>query len=304
MGIQRIETASYVVDDLDICIRFFTDLGLTPRARSERRAEFTTQTGQVVALALDPDPWLPPPVEDGPGIREIVWGVDTAEEVGRIVSSVAADREVTEVDGVFHTVDESGFGLGLTVASAVVPDTAPVRGNVSGHVVRWNEGIAAPPAQVRPLRICHVAWNIEKAGREEAVAFYTDRLGFRVTDLVKPMGAFMQAPGDDDQHTALLCWRPDRASTNHTSYEVASMDQVILGGNQMIAAGWQEARRLGRHTVGSNFFRFVHNPAGGRVELAADMDRVDDTYGPNVHEETPPHHLWTLEMNPSARERP
>lgn len=303
MGIQRIETASYVVDDLDTCVRFFTDFGLAPRARTERRAELTTQTGQVVALTLDPDPWLPPPVEDGPGIREIVWGVDTAEELARIVALVEIDRDVTEVDGVFHTVDESGFGLGLTVAEIAKPATDPVVGNVSGHVMRWNEAVAAPPAQVRPLRICHVAWNIEKAGREEAVAFYTDRLGFRVTDLVKPMGAFMQAPGDDDQHTALLCWRPDRAGTNHTSYEVASMDQVILGGNQMIAAGWQEARRLGRHTVGSNFFRFVHNPAGGRVELAADMDRVDDTYGPNIHEETPPHHLWTLEMNPSARER-
>jgi hypothetical protein len=49
--------------------------------------------------------------------------------------------------------------------------------------------------------------------------------------------------------------------------------------------------------MGSNFFRFIHNPAGGRVEYAADMDRVDDSYGPRVHETTPPHHLWTLQSN-------
>ena len=91
------------------------------------------------------------------------------------------------------------------------------------------------------------------------------------------MGVFMQIEGDDDQHNFLLCHRPDRAGTNHTSYEVSGFDDVIEGGNHMIEKGWREARRLGRHTVGSNVFRFVHCPAGGRVEYAADMDRVDDT---------------------------
>jgi hypothetical protein len=41
----------------------------------------------------------------------------------------------------------------------------------------------------------------------------------------------------------------------------------------------------------------VHAPCGGRVELAADMDRVDDTYGTRVHETAPPHHIWTLRTN-------
>ena len=26
------------------------------------------------------------------------------------------------------------------------------------------------------------------------------------------------------------------------------------------------------------------------------MDRVDDSYGPNDHEDTPPHHIWTLQL--------
>ena len=62
----------------------------------------------------------------------------------------------------------------------------------------------------------------------------------------------------------------------------------------MVARGWKESRRLGRHTIGSNVFRFFQAPCGGRVELAADMDRVDDGYGPNIYEERPPHHLWML----------
>jgi hypothetical protein len=72
---------------------------------------------------------------------------------------------------------------------------------------------------------------------------------------------------------------------------------VINGANHMIENGWREARKLGRHTIGSNVFRFVHAPCGGRVEYAADMDRVDDTFVTHVHAETPPHHLWTLQSN-------
>jgi hypothetical protein len=75
---------------------------------------------------------------------------------------------------------------------------------------------------------------------------------------------------------------------------VPGFDDVIEGGNHMIDHGWREARRLGRHTVGSNVFRFVHAPCGGRVEYAADMDRVDDSYETRVHETTPPHHIWAL----------
>jgi catechol 2,3-dioxygenase-like lactoylglutathione lyase family enzyme len=152
------------------------------------------------------------------------------------------------------------------------------------------------PGRVRPLRLCHVALDIVKAGKEEAVAFYTDRLGFVPTDRPAKVGVFMRAPGDTDHHTLLLCHRPDKNGINHCAFEVARIDEVIVGANDMIEKGWHEARRLGRHTVGSNIFRFIHAPCGGRVEFAADMDRVDENYGPNDYEETPPHTIWTLRL--------
>ncbi|GAA1940305.1 VOC family protein [Agromyces allii] len=297
MSIERIESVTYGVADLDECTRFFTDFGLTPVERTPDRAVFTTQVGQRVVLRHLDDPGLPAPIEEGSGIREVVWGVDSQEALDALVAGLRTDREVqVDDDGVAHTVDETGFGLGLALTSPEHLDYDPRRYNSSGRVDRWNHP-HTPIADVVPIRVCHVALNIPKEGRQRAVDFYLDRLNFRATDIVEPMGVFMQIEGDDDQHNFLLCHRPDRAGTNHTSYEVSGFDDVIEGGNHMIAKGWREARRLGRHTVGSNVFRFIHNPAGGRVELAADMDRVDDTYGPNVHAETPPHHIWVLETN-------
>uniref|UniRef100_A0AAU3GMZ0 VOC family protein n=1 Tax=Streptomyces sp. NBC_01401 TaxID=2903854 RepID=A0AAU3GMZ0_9ACTN len=302
MGIQRIESVTYGVEDLDQCVRFFEDFGLALLDRTGERATFETLAGQTLHLDTVPDPSWPVPLEDTPTIREVVWGVDTPEQLKTLVAAVAEDREVTTTaDGTHHSVDETGFGLGLTLAKPRALSAPGTRSpNVSGNVRRWNESLG-PVGRVRPLRMCHVALNIPKAGQEQAVAFYVERLGFRPTDIVKPMGTFMQCEGDDDQHNFLLCHRPDRAGVNHVSYEVPGFDDVIEGGNHMIAQGWTEARRLGRHTVGSNVFRFVHAPCGGRVEYAADMDRVDDSYGTRVHETTPPHHIWTLR---SSRDTP
>ncbi len=291
MGVQRIESVIYTVDDLATNIRFFDDFGLSLEWADDMTAVFRTRIGQSLRLETHDRPDLPPALEQGPTVREIIWGVDTPAELARLAARVGASRSE---DGVFRTVDRTGFGVGLSLAdiSSYVP-SAPRPANTTGAVNRVNQALSSV-GRVRPIRMCHVALNIPKAGQEEAVAFYVDGLEFIPTDVVKPMGTFMRVEGDTDQHNFLLCHRPDRAGINHVSYEVAGFDDVIEGGNWMIEQGWQEARKLGRHTVGSNVFRFVHAPCGGRVELAADMDRVDDTYGTRVHETTPPHHIWTL----------
>ncbi|WP_399892881.1 VOC family protein [Streptomyces sp. BBFR51] len=297
MGIQRIESVTYGIDDLDTCVRFFEDFGLLLVERTDEHAVFETLTGQTLHLDTAPGPLLPAPVESGPTLREVVWGVDTREELNRLVHSVGRHHAVREsADGVHHTVDLSGFGVGLSLARAKNTTVEARPANTLGTVNRWNRALD-PLTRAHPLRMCHVALNIAKEGKEDAVAFYTDLLGFRPTDVVEPMGVFMQAPGDQDQHTMLLCHRPDRVGVNHIAYEVPGFDDVIEGGNFMIERGWREARRLGRHTIGSNVFRFLHAPCGGRVEYAADMDRVDNSYETRVHETTPPHHIWALRTN-------
>jgi catechol 2,3-dioxygenase-like lactoylglutathione lyase family enzyme len=302
MTVMRVERVVYGVPNLEECLRFFTDLGLEPGPDQRPGARLSTQAGQVVELRAADDPSLPPPVQDGPSLREIVWGVSTQAALDVLVAGLADDRAVTvDADGTAHTVDETGFGVGLAVTApaAVAPDYPAT--NRTGAIGRWNQPIAHP-GRVRPIRLCHVALDIVQAGKEEAVAFYTGRLGFKPTDRPAKVGVFMRAPGDSDHHTLLLCHRPDRNGINHCAYEVARVDEVIVGANDMIDRGWHEARRLGRHTIGSNFFRFIHAPCGGRVELACDMDRVDDSYGPNDYEQTPPHTIFTLKTERGGQE--
>lgn len=292
MAILRIERVVYGVTDLETCARFFDDFGLD-RAPGPRTV-FRTRTGQQIELRTPGDPDLPDAVEDGPTLREVVWGVDTQAGVDALAAELRRDRPVrADADGSVHARDETGYGVGFAVAALADPGDDHRADNTHGRVERWNRPVE-PVDRVRPLRLCHVALNIPKEGREAAVGFYLDRLGFRATDRVPAMGVFMRCEGDADQHTLLLCHRPDKAGVNHTAYEVLSVDEVVVGANQMLERGWREARRMGRHTIGSNVFRFVHAPCGGRVELAADMDRVDDSYETRTWETPPPHHLWTV----------
>ena len=295
MGIVRIEEARFGVTDVPECVRFFRDFGLEELDSGTHGATFATPAGQRLQLLCEDDPSLPPAVETGSTIREVVWGVDDAAALQLLADRLSSDRDVElGADGVARTRDNTGFGLGLRVAAPRPVDPGqPRRANATGSVERWNQPIR-PYGRAHPMRICHLALNIPVDGRESAVAFYVDRLRFRITDQLLDMGTFMQCEGDDDQHTLLLAHRPDRAGVNHVAYEVRNFDEVAEGGNHMVACGWKEARRLGRHTIGSNVFRFFHAPCGGRVEYAADMDRVDADYGPNVYEQRPPHHIWML----------
>jgi catechol 2,3-dioxygenase-like lactoylglutathione lyase family enzyme len=288
MGICRIEEVHFGVTDIPECVRFFSDFGLTQTEDDGSAAVFSTPAGQRLVLHSADASGLPAALEDGSTVREVIWGVDDAESLRALGEELARDRDVdADVDGGLHTTDNTGYGLGLRVAAPRPAQAEEIRANVSGAVRRWNEPLTRG-GQARPLRICHVALFIPETGHERAVAFYTDRLGFRPTDQLLDMGTFMQCEGDDDQHNLLLAHRADRTGINHVAYEVR---------NHMVRAGWREARRLGRHTIGSNVFRFFVAPCGGRVEYAADMDRVDDSYGPNVYEQRPPHHLWMLTTN-------
>lgn len=302
MGVCRIEELHYGVEDVEECARFFGDFGLVPAEPVHAGAMFVTAVGQQLHLHPADDPGLPPALEAGSTIREVIWGVDDAGDLSELAAAIGVDRDVTEDQhGVLHTHDHTGFGVGLRVAR---PTDARLwhRGtNATGAEARWNQPLERL-GRAHPYRFCHVALFIPTDGWEDAVSFYTERLRFRVTDQLLDMGTFMRAENDQDQHTLLLAHRADKTAINHVAYEVSNFDEVVEGGNHMVACGWKESRRFGRHTIGSNVFRFFQAPCGGRVELAADMDRVDDSYGPNIYTERPPHHMWMLTTNGQKEE--
>jgi catechol 2,3-dioxygenase-like lactoylglutathione lyase family enzyme len=295
MAITRIEEVTFGVTDIDACTRFFADAGLKLVEAGNNGATFATPEHQFVQVRRADDPGLPPAIASPPTMRELVWGVDQAHALDAIGAELEKDRSVTkDAAGALHARDNTGWAIGFRVSQPTAADAGLARKyNMLRDVNRWNDPVTAY-RRARPMRLLHVTLDIPKAGCEEAIEFYLERLKFRPIDRVMDTGTFMQCEGDVEHHNLFLCFRPDKIGFNHVALEVRNFDEVMEGGNYMIEQGWNESRVVGRHTLGSNVYRFIHCPAGGRIELAADMDRMDKTFQTRTWPKNPGHHVWSL----------
>ncbi len=296
MTILRIESVIYGVDDLLTGARFFNDVGIEKVSTDEHLVRFRTPANQFLELRRLDDPALPRAVYAGPGVRKIIWGVDNERGLEEIRRELVKDREVTrDASGTLHAHDMTGYGIGFKVAEPGALDDGVRDFNTPSRMNRINRRLGTY-GRARPLQMIHIAMDIPDKDHQAANDFYTERLKFKVTDDVLPVGKFMQCEGNMQHHNLLLCHRTNDCSTNHLAFEVRDFDEVIEGGNFMTEQGWKESRRLGRHTAGSNVFRFFHSPCGGRIEIAHDMDRMDRNWKTQVWEKAPPHHLWMVKF--------
>ena len=120
MAINGVQTAIFGVDDLDLCTRFFSDFGLDAVAKTAELTDFRLPEGSHVILRRSDDPTLPAHYVEGPGVREVIWGVDSADSLREIENELVRDRKVTrDADGIDGTMKRaeaalrhlSGFGI-------------------------------------------------------------------------------------------------------------------------------------------------------------------------------------------------
>ena len=174
----------------------------------------------------------------------------------------------------FH--DPDGTLVNLQVAGGASPTAVPgERTNSPGDFRHLGErGAPARGAAIRPRRLGHVLLFTPDVVR--ATAFYTKLLGMRLSDTVGgDMLAFLRTAGDSDHHVLAFA-HSDRAGFHHASFEVGSLDEIVLGAERLVAAGYRSAWGLGRHVIGSNFFHYLRDPWNGMVEYFWDIDFVPD----------------------------
>ena len=286
MGINRIEGLVYGVDDIETCTRFLDDWGLENKEGGAKGATFTTLENQTFIIKDINDSSLSTPYEDGPTVREVVWGVDSKESLDAIGAELSKDA-----------YDELGIGISFRVEDVVeVVEEAPVL-NFNKFTPRLNETIEKTQEhRTRPYRIGHVVYNFPVEFREKAVSFYTDRLGFRLTDAVTGMGDFMQCDGSTYHHNWFLSHRGNRTKFNHVAFEVKDLEQIILGGKYMRERNWDTSRNPGRHNLGSNLHWYFKCPLGGEIEYFSDMDRMDENWETRYWDEPPVINFWKAEV--------
>src|SRR5207245_5495101 len=139
--------------------------------------------------------------------------------------------------------------------------------------------------RVQPRKLGHTVLGTTNLAVTRA--FFLDGLGFKLSDTIKDIGAFMRC--STDHHNVLVLAAPV-SFLHHTSWQVDDIDDVGRGAFAMLE-GRPERHvwGLGRHYAGSNFFWYLKDPAGNFSEYYSDMDCIVDDQ------------LWTPEDLEGAR---
>jgi catechol-2,3-dioxygenase len=135
---------------------------------------------------------------------------------------------------------------------------------------QWLKAGEAP----RPRKLSHMLIFTQDIFAIED--FYTRTLGLKLSDRITGRATFMNCgPGD---HHVFGFIQSSHPGLHHSSWEVANIDQIAIGAQEMANHGYAEGWGLGRHTLGSNLFHYIRDPWGSWIEYAADMDRITEDW--------------------------
>jgi len=284
MNVTNLDSATFGVTDLAACRRFWTDFGLV-EANADGDTIFSCQNGSTVVLRRADDPALPDPIEPGATQREATFGVKSSADLDAIVNELERDRPVrVDADGTVHARDPLGFAVAFRVARRQDVVAPELKFNTPGRPDRINtRGQFFKSAT--PLEMTHTVFMIDEP--DKVVPFYTERLGFIVSDCYPERAYFLRGGASNHHHDLFLLNVGNKRGFHHLAFELGSIHELFGGGLNMTRHGWRTALGPGRHPVSSCYFWYFHSPCGGAAEYDFDSDLVDERWVPGRFEQTP-----------------
>jgi catechol-2,3-dioxygenase len=190
--------------------------------------------------------------------------------LGTLGVATARPHPLADDEGTWIT-DPEGIAVEIVRADNVAWDGK--RDRVPEHP----HGIAAAPPRSKamgtthPTRLSHVLMFSSDVMR--SVRFYADALGLRLSDHSGEVIAFLHAAHGSDHHMLAFA-KSDGPGLHHSSWDVPSIDAVGIGMEQMAAQGYTDGWGVGRHVIGSNYFRYVRDPWGSFAEFSSGIDYI------------------------------
>jgi len=267
-AVHSVDEFVFSVPDLDLARRFYTAFGLDVRSEGSALALHTHghvhRWGRVLPGERKRLLWLSLGIDaaDAPGFEQLV----DARAVRRIAPPPGADAGGLWIEG------PDALPIQLRPAPKTSPSAPPPREfPPPSNNARRSPG-RSKVKPVRPLYLSHVL--LFTADVDAAIAFYQDILGLRLSDRSGSIIAFLHSPHGSDHHLIAFA-KSGGLGLHHTSWCVPSLDAVGLGMEQMARAGYDRGWGVGRHVLGSNYFRYVRDPWGSYAEYSFDIDYVD-----------------------------
>jgi catechol 2,3-dioxygenase-like lactoylglutathione lyase family enzyme len=285
MSVLGIDEITYGADDLPACRRFFEDWGLQLASEEPDRLVFETLNGCRVIAAHSTLPGLPPAIESGPTLREVVWGVENAVDLARYAARIRNADGFVEAGGRIGCTDPNGLAVRFQLTKKRSVDVAGAEYNTWNRKNRINQ---ASPAYERaqPVEVGHVVFFVKDV--QACERFYVDNFGFAASDRYPGRGSFLRCAPEGGHHDLFLLQRPDgQPGLNHVAFTVRDIHEVFGGGMHISRCGWQTQLGPGRHPISSAYFWYFRNPAGGLIEYYADEDQLTAEWQPREFEPGP-----------------
>lgn len=176
-------------------------------------------------------------------------------------------------------------GRGIAMAPAMTPlfaDNAFAVRDPDGRfaVFGTRAGVTATPgAGSLPGRLQHVV--VASAHFAEMMAFYTDALGFLLSDTVHAEGS-EGALGDVNvcflraniEHHSLAIFRAPQSAPDHHAYETEDWNGIKVWADHFAELDVPIWWGPGRHGAGNNLFFMVKDPDGNNIEISAELERM------------------------------
>jgi catechol 2,3-dioxygenase-like lactoylglutathione lyase family enzyme len=277
MALHRLTSVTIGVPNVEETVAYYTDFGLAP----QEDGWFTTlDAGRQLRIVHAPTRRL----------VELRVGADDLDDIGRVADNLRRlGIDATHAPQSLSAV-EKATGVRATVEVAPRFTQAAVAATVYNGPGRLERPGARAPGvarteRVRPRKLGHTVLGTTDFG--VTTAFFTEGLGFKVSDMIKDVGVFMRC--STDHHNVLVLKAPV-SFMHHTSWQVDDVDEVGRGAVAMLENNPdRHVWGLGRHHAGSNFFWYLKDPAGNFSEYYADMDCIVDDQ------------LWTPEVLEGAK---
>ncbi len=272
LAIHSIDRFAISVPELGAARRFFTAFGLDVRDIPGGLALYTYRGEHCWASVHESGrPKRLEYLSFGAYPEDVEPLARRARESGAVLTD---PHPLSDGQGVWMR-DPDGIAVQLKAAGKVTPATAAVMEPPAASINAVGAAIAparSKGGQVRPQRLSHLL--LFSTDVERSLRFYADVLGLRLSDRSQDLIAFTHGAHSSDHHLLALVKSP-APGLHHSSWIVRNVDEIGLGMEQMLAAGFTEGWGVGRHVIGSNYFYYARDPWGSFAEFSCGIDYID-----------------------------
>ncbi len=277
MSVIKVEDIAHVrfaAPDLTVMRSFLEDFGLG----------CFEDGGRLYGRASDGRPFVHVTEPGAARFLAVGFRAETVADLERLAGHEGVAVEDLKAPGggrIVRLTDPDGYGVEIVAGQArsgASRQAADQLRNSAAAKSRLRSSVRLDPSPAHVCRIGHAVLKVRDFRASEK--WYKNRFGFLTSDEVEaasgvPVGAFMRCDRGEkpaDHHTLFLAQLPGALGLLHAAFEVAHLDDLMLGHQHLKARKRRAAWGVGRHIMGSQVFDYWKDPFGNELEHWTDGD--------------------------------